>query len=46
MRRVILPMPMTDPTHASILTGLHPRTHGVRMNGRVLADPAPPTLAT
>jgi arylsulfatase A-like enzyme len=43
---VITPMPMTDPAHASILTGLHPRTHGIRMNGHTLADPSIPTLAS
>lgn len=46
VRRAITPMPMTDPAHASILTGLHPRSHGIRMNGHPLADPSLPTLAT
>jgi arylsulfatase A-like enzyme len=29
----ISPMPTTDPAHISILTGLYPRTHGIRVNG-------------
>ncbi len=46
VKQVITPMPMTDPAHASILTGLQPRTHGIRMNGHTLADPSIPTLAS
>jgi arylsulfatase A-like enzyme len=30
--------PNTQPTHASMLTGLHPWEHGVTRNGRVLDD--------
>jgi arylsulfatase A-like enzyme len=46
VEHAITTMPMTDPAHASILTGLHPRTHGIRMNGHRLADPSIPTLAS
>jgi arylsulfatase A-like enzyme len=34
-------MPITDPAHVSILTGLQPRTHGVRSNGIALPHPVP-----
>jgi arylsulfatase A-like enzyme/Tfp pilus assembly protein PilF len=40
----VSPVPLTLPAHASILTGLLPRRHGVRDNGQVLG-PSPPTLA-
>lgn len=40
----VSPVPLTLPAHASILTGLLPRRHGVRDNGRVLGA-AIPTLA-
>ncbi len=33
----VAPAPVTQPTHASIFTGLLPRRHGVRDNGQVLA---------
>jgi len=46
VEHVITPMPMTDPAHTSILTGLQPRTHGIRMNGHTVADPSLPTLAS
>ncbi len=39
-------MPSTDPAHATILTGLHPRTHGIRQNGERMARPGTETLAT
>lgn len=42
----VSPMPTTDPSHASILTGLYPRTHGIRTNGQPLARPAGPNLAS
>jgi arylsulfatase A-like enzyme len=42
----ISPMPTTDPSHLTILTGLYPRTHGSRKNGIPLADPSLPNLAT
>ncbi len=32
----VTPVPLTQPAHASLLTGLLPRHHGVRTNGRVL----------
>jgi len=35
--RVYAPAPLTLPSHASILTGLYPATHGVRNNGHDLA---------
>ncbi len=37
------PVPITQPAHASLLTGLLPRRHGVRDNGQVLG-PGPATL--
>ncbi len=43
--RALSPSPLTLPAHASLLTGLEPREHGLRDNGggRLLAEP--PTLA-
>lgn len=38
------PMATTSPSHATMFTGLHPRTHGVVKNGLVLAATVP-TLA-
>jgi arylsulfatase A-like enzyme/Tfp pilus assembly protein PilF len=35
--RVYAPAPLTLPSHATMLTGLHPATHGVRNNGSDLA---------
>lgn len=32
-RNVITPLPLTAPSHASILTSLHPLTHSVTLNG-------------
>jgi len=40
----VAPAPLTLPSHASMLTGLVPRRHGVRDNGQVLATGFP-TLA-
>src|SRR6185436_16010410 len=34
--------PQTFPAHASMLTGLYPKDHGVRENGRTLSETAPP----
>ena len=34
--RVYCPAPLTLPSHASIMTGLYPVTHGVRNNGHDL----------
>jgi arylsulfatase A-like enzyme/Tfp pilus assembly protein PilF len=42
--RVYCPAPLTLPSHASIMTGLYPATHGVRNNGHDL-DPKWKTLA-
>jgi arylsulfatase A-like enzyme len=42
--RCTTPMPSTRPAHASMLTGLRPRTHGVRSNAQPLAAEIP-TLA-
>ena len=39
--QAVSPMPITDPAHVSILTGLQPRTHGVRSNGIELPHPVP-----
>ena len=46
VRHAITPMPMTDPAHTSIFTGLHPRTHGIRLNGHCVADPEVANLAS
>jgi len=40
----VAPVPLTLPSHSSLLTGLLPRHHGVRDNGQVLPA-AVPTLA-
>jgi arylsulfatase A-like enzyme/Flp pilus assembly protein TadD len=40
------PAPITLPAHASILTGLHPPTHGVRNNGNFYLADRFQTLAT
>lgn len=39
-------MPTTDPSHASMLTGQHPRTHGIVRNADRRTDPAAPTIAS
>ncbi len=39
-------VPLTLPSHTSILTGLQPFTHGVRDNGGFYLDSSHPTLAT
>ena len=38
-------VPLTLPSHATIMTGLLPPEHGVRDNGRDALDPSVPTLA-
>src|SRR5436190_23851580 len=38
-------VPLTLPSHATILTGLHPAHHGVRTNDGFRLSPAAPTLA-
>lgn len=40
------PVPLTTPAHASILTGLTPARHGVRLNGAQALPDTIPTLAT
>jgi len=39
-------MPTTDPSHATMLTGQHPRSHGIMRNAALRRDPTAPTLAT
>jgi len=39
--RAVTPMGITIPVHATLLTGLMPRTHGVRHNVHRLADDVP-----
>jgi len=41
-KQAISPCPLTNPTHASMLTGLYPQTHGVR--DTAFMDPHPETL--
>ena len=38
MGTLVAPVPLTNPSHVSIFTGLGPREHGVRNNGTALAD--------
>jgi choline-sulfatase len=42
--RAVTPVPLTLPAHASIMTGLVPRRHGVRDNGQTFGT-GPATLA-
>jgi arylsulfatase A-like enzyme len=44
-RRAYSHVPVTLPSHSSILTGLSPARHGVHDNGTFVLDAAPPTLA-
>lgn len=37
----VTPLPLTQPAHASLLTGLLPRRHGVRSNGLLLSQDIP-----
>jgi arylsulfatase A-like enzyme/Flp pilus assembly protein TadD len=39
------PSPMTLPAHATIMTGLQPPRHGLRVNGKSRLAPSIPTLA-
>lgn len=39
-------VPLTLPSHASILTGRYPREHGIRVNGRNILSEHSTTLAT
>lgn len=41
----VTPVPMTLPSHASIMTGTYPPTHGVRDNGTYRLTPEQVTLA-
>jgi arylsulfatase A-like enzyme/Flp pilus assembly protein TadD len=43
--RAIAPAPLTLPSHVSMMTGLTPRRHGVRDNGRLFPANGPQTLA-
>lgn len=42
--KAFVPMPATDPSHASLFTGLHPLEHGVLANAMSLSE-GPATLA-
>ena len=39
------PVPLTLPSHATMMTGRYPREHGLRVNARDRLDDARPTLA-
>jgi len=41
----IMHVPLTLPSHASILTGVTPLVHGVRNNADFVLGPTPPTIA-
>jgi len=43
--RALAPVPLTLPTHASLLTGTYPTEHGIRTNGSFVLDPAASSLA-
>lgn len=44
--RAYAPVPLTLPSHASMLTGLYPPEHGLRNNGQTALPQGLPTLAT
>ncbi|MDA0833660.1 MAG: sulfatase-like hydrolase/transferase [Planctomycetota bacterium] len=44
--RAYAPVPLTLPSHASILTGLYPPEHGLHNNGQAALPQGIPTLAT
>lgn len=44
-RGAFTPVPITLPAHISMLTGVYPPEHGVRVNGVNALGPEPPTLA-
>jgi arylsulfatase A-like enzyme/Tfp pilus assembly protein PilF len=44
--RALSPVPLTLPAHASLMTGRHPFTHGVRNNGHFVLPDDVPTLAS
>jgi arylsulfatase A-like enzyme/Tfp pilus assembly protein PilF len=43
--RALSPVPLTLPAHASLMTGRHPFSHGVRNNGHFILPDDVPTLA-
>ncbi|MFB3906230.1 MAG: sulfatase-like hydrolase/transferase [Acidobacteriota bacterium] len=43
--QAVVQVPLTLPSHACILTGTYPQTHGIRDNGGFQLDPKVPTLA-
>lgn len=43
--RSYTPVPLTLPSHATMLTGLYPPEHGLRINAQKALDPSIPTLA-
>ncbi len=45
-RNAISPVPVTLPSHTTIMTGLDPTHHGVRANSTFALDPGIPTLAS
>ncbi|MDF1799102.1 MAG: sulfatase [Planctomycetota bacterium] len=45
VERAISPVPLTMPSHTTMMTGLEPVAHGVRDNGLFVLDPAHDTLA-
>lgn len=45
MRRHLTPVPVTLPSHSSLMTGLFPPSHGARDNGLFVVDQEPSTLA-
>ena len=44
--RAYAPVPLTLPSHATMLTGLYPPEHGLRINGQGALPEGLPTLAT
>lgn len=44
-RRAVAASPLTLPSHATLMTGLDPPSHGVRGNGTAALGPGLPTLA-
>lgn len=44
--QAVAPVPMTLPSHATMLTGLDPHHHGARVNGMFKLNDDVPTLAT
>ncbi len=44
--RAYAPVPLTLPSHASMLTGLYPPEHGLHVNGQAALPQGLPTLAT